>query len=94
MRTLAEIEQHFRDEFDAMPESFRDQNATEFYLFVNVLRKARFNVPCGECEDCGFLFPRDDLSLVTKSDKNSYWQCCECRTFGNWIRAVFRDRAA
>lgn len=94
MRTLAETEQFFQDAFDRMPESFRDENATEFYLFINAMRRARFKVPTFECDDCGYVFPKDDVTLVVKSDRNSYWQCCECKRFAGWIRAVFKDRAA
>lgn len=94
MRNLSEIEALIQEEFDRMPESFRDENATEFYLFINAMRRSRFNVPTAECDDCGYAFPKDDVTLVRKSDGNSYWQCVECKGFGNWVRAVFRDRAA
>lgn len=94
MRSLSEIEQVIQEEFDAMPESFRDENATEFYLFMNAMRRSRFNVPCEECDDCGYAFPKDDVTLVCKSDGRGYWVCTSCRDFGKFVRAIFKDRAA
>jgi hypothetical protein len=67
-----------------------ERTADKVYPLVNRVRRARFNVPCENCEDCGYAFPADDLNLVTKSNGRDYWECTSCKDFGLLLRAAFR----
>jgi hypothetical protein len=81
-------EVELREWFDKLPLDEAMRCADSYFEARNKLRREMFNIRVDLCDDCGLVFPPDDLTQIRKSDGRPYLVCCGCLDFGELVRAV------
>lgn len=71
-----------------MPGWFEDLWAGVLLVTINVVRRVRFGVRCGECQGCGMAYPPDDLSDQLFRDGSVEPECTSCTQFRNMLQSL------